>query len=250
MPGGLAVVPLAADNWKAQVRFGSHEGALFRKNGRLFALVPIPLATRPGEYEVTVRREGGEVSRLPIAVRPTTYRTQYLTVKNRRHVNPAPEDLRRIRAEAPRKKRAKAFVSSSLASVDFLWPATGVVSSPFGLRRYFNGQPRAPHRGIDIAAPEGSPVVAAADGRVVEAGNFFFSGNLVFIEHGGGLTTLYAHLKRMAVKPGDTVKKGEVIGYVGHTGRVTGPHLHFATLVRGVYVDPTLLLPPRQEAKP
>jgi murein DD-endopeptidase MepM/ murein hydrolase activator NlpD len=242
VPGGVVVLEAPAASLGDEVRFAGHRGLLFKEGKRRYALAPVPLSAEPGLYTLRIVHQGKTLLKRSVTIEKAAYAEQRLTIKNRRKVTPDPDDLRRIRAEAPRKRKAKAYRSTGWPDVSMVWPAEGPVSSTFGLRRFLNGKPRSPHRGIDIAAPAGAPVRAAADGVVVEAGNFFFSGNLVFIEHGQGLTTLYAHLKRFTVRPGERVRKGQVVGYVGSTGRVTGPHLHFSTLVNGVYVDPSIFL--------
>jgi murein DD-endopeptidase MepM/ murein hydrolase activator NlpD len=126
--------------------------------------------------------------------------------------------------------------------MDFIQPVNGVISGSYGKRRVFNGQPRRPHSGMDIAAPKGVPVVSPAHGTVIESGDFFFSGNLVYIHHGQGLISLYAHLDETRVSTGDRVSKGQVIGTVGATGRVTGPHLHWSVGLNGSWVDPALFI--------
>ncbi len=239
VPGGIIVLPLE-DN-VTSVTFLNKRAALFKEKGRIYAVLPVPLTVTPGVYEVLLADK-----KLKIEIEAKEYAVQRLQIKNRRKVEPAREDLVRITKERSRKQKAKSFRSPGFADLDFIWPTTGRISSPFGLKRVLNGRPKAPHRGIDIAAPEGREVFAAADGIVVDAGDFFFSGNLVFIEHHGGVVTTYAHLQKIVVKPKSIVRKGELIGFVGKTGRVTGEHLHFGVMIDSIYVDPLLFLPTRQ----
>jgi murein DD-endopeptidase MepM/ murein hydrolase activator NlpD len=124
----------------------------------------------------------------------------------------------------------------------FIWPVKGRISTPFGLRRYFNGKPRSPHKGIDIAVPKNTAIKSPANGLVVLTGNYFFIGNAVLINHGQGLITVYCHLNKILVKPRQKVKKGQVIGYVGQTGRATGPHLHWGVSLNDTPVNPELFL--------
>jgi len=125
----------------------------------------------------------------------------------------------------------------------FILPVKGTTSGQFGNQRIFNGVPKSPHTGEDIAAAEGTKVKAAADGKVLLAGgNYFYSGNMVIVDHGDGLQTIYAHLKEAKVKKGDEVKQGDVIGLVGHTGRATGAHLHWGASANNVRFRPRSLL--------
>jgi len=121
-------------------------------------------------------------------------------------------------------------------------PVPGDVSSAFGLRRVFNGQPRSQHKGLDLRAAEGAPVLAAADGTVALAEELYFSGNVVYLDHGLGLFSMYGHLSAIDVQLGQQVRKGQILGKAGSTGRVTGPHLHLGCYALGAAVDPTPLM--------
>ena len=241
VPGGIALVelPAAGDNIKAY--FQKKRLAIVYENNKPYALVGIPLSTRAGKQQLQLKTSKGS-QQLAFTVKPKTYKAQYLTIKNKRKVNPYEKDMARINKERKKKNRAKKHWSQRPVHADFITPVKGEISSIFGLRRFFNKQPRRPHSGLDIAAARGTPIHAVADGKVIEAGNFFFSGNMVYIDHGQGLISLYAHMNRIDVKVGDSIKQGQVIGLVGSTGRVTGPHLHLAVIANQTLVDPLLFL--------
>jgi murein DD-endopeptidase MepM/ murein hydrolase activator NlpD len=209
------------------------------------ALVGIPLDAAPGPHEARLRPANDAPERqLAFTVAPKKYAEQRLKVAEKRHVEPLQEDLERIARERVRIDAALGHYSTALTPQLALQPPVpGRRSSSFGLRRFFNDQPRNPHTGMDIAAPSGTPVRSPAPGRVLDTGDFFFNGNTVFVDHGLGVVTIYCHLNRIDVEPGDTVDTGTLLGQVGATGRVTGPHLHWGVAVNRALVDPALFLP-------
>jgi murein DD-endopeptidase MepM/ murein hydrolase activator NlpD len=170
------------------------------------------------------------------------YAEQRLTVA-RGKVDLSKKDIDRYERERAHLAEVAASLSDTVpASLRLRQPTPGTRSSSFGLRRIFNGQSRDPHSGMDIAAPVGSPVIAAAAGRVIDTGDYFFNGKTVWLDHGGGLLTMYCHLSAIDVKPGDALEGGDVLGAVGATGRVTGAHLHWSVSLNRVMVDPALFV--------
>jgi murein DD-endopeptidase MepM/ murein hydrolase activator NlpD len=243
VPGGIALLQLPDYKHGTKVYFDNKRVAVFPHEDSWVAMAGIGLSKKPGNYEFSIRRADGPSLKTSVTVEYKKYDEQHLTIKNKRKVNPNKQDSERIAAESQRKKKARKLYSESDPKVDFIWPVTGRISSIFGLRRFFNEQERRPHSGLDIAADEGTPIMAVADGTVVDTGDFFFSGNMIYLDHGQGIITLYAHLSKISVKPGDTVKQGDIIGNVGQTGRVTGPHLHFAVYANQTLIDPIFMLP-------
>jgi murein DD-endopeptidase MepM/ murein hydrolase activator NlpD len=246
--GGLIVVKLDSHESTSPVLINGKRVSVVQDGTARYALLGIPLDFKePTQtFEMTY---GEKRKKMMYEIAQKKYEEQHLTIANKRKVNPNADDMKRIESERSRKHKAKGAWSDTVGHAEYVWPVTGRISSVFGLRRFFNGQERRPHSGLDIAAKEGTPVVAMANGKVVEAGNFFFSGNVIFIEHGQGIVSLYAHLSRIDVKVGQMVKKGELIGAVGQTGRVTGPHLHLSVLVNRISVDPLLFLPDAEQKK-
>lgn len=244
VPGGIARVDLGASATPPRVFVGSRQALVMPVGDRWTALVGIALDAKPGEpLWVSAERADGTTERIGIDVAPAGYATQHLTVPPGK-VELSKEDLARHHRERAHLDRVLAtFSPQPPASLALRQPVHGRRSSSFGLRRYFNKQPRSPHNGMDIAAPTGTPVLAALEGRVLDTGDYFFAGKTVILDHGQGLHTLYAHLSAIEAATGSRVGAGEQIGRVGATGRVTGPHLHFTVYLNGAAVDPALFLP-------
>jgi murein DD-endopeptidase MepM/ murein hydrolase activator NlpD len=245
VPGGVVILPLGINGSASpQVLFEGIRTTVVRGNEQEWhAVIGLPLSLKKGGYKAYMKNGDQEIP-LEFSVLDKQYETQHLTIKNKRKVEPNKEDLDRIWKERKKKKTALNHWDDEKPELSFIKPVEGRTSSQFGLKRFFNGKPRNPHGGLDIAAPEGTPIRAPANGIVLIADDFFFSGNVVYLDHGEGVITYYAHMKEHKVKPGDQVKQGEVIGLVGMTGRVTGPHLHWGVYLNQTAVNPSLFLTP------
>jgi murein DD-endopeptidase MepM/ murein hydrolase activator NlpD len=206
------------------------------------AFVGLPITMKPGEASLEYR-VGGAIHKHTFSVNDKSYTEQHITLANKAMVNPPEETLARIRAESVRQRALYNSFSTPVAlSEGFALPLQGVTTSLFGHRRFFNGEPRSPHSGLDIAADTGTPIHAAGNGTVTLADELYFNGNTLFIDHGQGLITMYCHMSKLLAAQGDEVRQGQTIGLVGATGRVTGPHLHWSVSLNGARVDPTAFM--------
>lgn len=245
VPGGIALVKLGVDSQaEPKVMFGKKRIMVLKHEAQWFAVVGLPIDTKPGQTQIHVVFPLDKT--IDFTVKPKRYQRQYIKIKNKRKVNPHREDFKRINAELKTIDKTLSHWSDKTPfDKAFIAPLRGRISSMFGLRRYYNGKPRAPHTGLDIAAPRGSEIKAPASGIVLKTGDFFYTGNTVFLDHGKGLISIYAHLEKILVKPGQQIPQGKVIGLVGSTGRATGPHLHLGIVINQARIDPLLIVPRR-----
>jgi murein DD-endopeptidase MepM/ murein hydrolase activator NlpD len=244
VPGGVAIVSLPVQSDTPPKVYYHNKRVMVAPDGEgthsWVAITGIPLGAKVGKQKLAVKTEHGDKT-VAFNIKYKKYKSQYITIKNKRQVNPNKEDLKRIKKDTKEIHYALGLWSpSEQLPTKFVLPVKGYLTSPFGLRRFFNKQPRKPHSGIDIAAPAGTPIHAPMDGTVVSTNKYFFNGNTMFIDHGNGLVTMYCHMSKFNVKPGQAVKKGDIIGAVGKTGRVTGPHLHWGVSLNDTMVDPGL----------
>jgi hypothetical protein len=238
--GGLALV--RTDVPRAQGTFDGRRLQFFAVTGGSVALIGIDLDSRSGHYPIEIESGDGGRVQAALEVEPREFPEERLAVP-KTYTEPDAKTLRRIQRE--QRLLAGLWATSTAQrywSGSFARPTDGPAGSPFGLRRFFNGEPRSPHAGIDFRAPQGTPVRAANRGRIALAEALFFTGNTLVIDHGCGMFTLYVHLSKLAVRRGALVEKGQVIGNVGMTGRATGPHLHFAARIGEARIDPAALL--------
>lgn len=248
VPGGVAVLPLGPASQAPQARYQDLPLAVIRHQQGWAALLGIPLDTPPGPLNIHINGTGGKSRQITLQVLGKDYPVQRLSLKNQNQVTPDEETLARIQREKEVTDQLKRHFSAASPATDFALPANGRLSSRFGLRRIFNGEPRNPHGGLDLAVGSGTPIHAPAKATVLNTGDYFFNGNTVFLDHGQGLISAYMHLSRVDVKEGQQLRQGEAIGLSGATGRATGPHLHWAVFLNGTAVEPELFLPPAKPA--
>jgi murein DD-endopeptidase MepM/ murein hydrolase activator NlpD len=244
VPGGVARLALGPTPTRPKAFAGDIPVKVIGDAIAWTALVGIALSAKPGQASITVRQADGTERQLGYTIEPKSYREQRLKVAPG-HVDLSPQDLARFERERQHVQSiTESFSESTSEAFDLRMrvPVAGARSSSFGLRRVFNGQSRNPHSGMDIAAATGTPIHAPMAARVIDTGDYFFNGNTVWLDHGGGLLSMVCHLSAIGVRAGDRVDSGDVIGQVGATGRVTGPHLHWGVMLNRSMVDPALFL--------
>lgn len=246
VPGGVAVVALSHIESEAPAPHVTYQDqpvmVLQDSDASWIAVVGIDLKTSAGQHVIRVQDTQGERD-LSFSVTLKDYDVQRIRLRNQRHVTPDPDQLKRYEREYLEQIQAyRSFRPVIPSNVSLDKPVEGRLSSPFGLRRIFNGEERNPHSGLDFAVPQGTPVKAPADGIVTIVADYFFNGKTVFIDHGQGLVTMYCHLSEFDVRVGDEVRRGQVIARVGATGRATGPHLHWNVSLNNARVDPALFI--------
>ena len=240
VPGGVAVVQLGDGAKAPAVRYQDKPVLVVQEEGkRWIAIVGIPLKSQPGPHQVTTN-DGRTLS---FAVGNKHYREQHIKLKNTRQVNPLAEDMARINRELAEQTLAyQTFSPTQPSNLLFDKPVQGPLSSPFGLRRFFNGEERNPHSGLYFAVGAGTPIKAPAAGKVILIGNYFFNGNTVFVDHGQGLISMFCHMSKVDVKLGQSLPRGGIVGRVGATGRATGPHMHWNVSLNDARVDPAIFI--------
>lgn len=235
--GGVAVIPLAPQI--TQVFFADKPVLITQENQQKYAVLGIPLTSPVGTLKLTTNQ-----APIQIQIQSYPYAQQKLSVKNQDYVNPSQDQLDRYAREA--KEQNDIYNSFSAATWTvfprFIRPTSGKFSNSFGRKRFFNGEARAPHSGLDIPAPVGQKVIAPAAGKVVAIGDYFFNGKTILIDHGQGLISMFCHLNNYQVQVGQIVQQGDLIAQVGKTGRVTGAHLHWGMSLNNARVDPQLFL--------
>jgi murein DD-endopeptidase MepM/ murein hydrolase activator NlpD len=244
VPGGIAVVDFYTNYANPKAFYG--QVPVYTQhvdNTHWQALVGIPLLAKIGEKQLTIK--DFSTRKIPFKIGEYAYQEQHITLsgKNKKYINPNLAHMDRIKRERPILSKArKTFSEITIKDATFIRPTSGVTTSPFGFKRFYNGQARRPHTGLDYAGKTGTKVKSSAGGKVIISDEFFFNGNTVFVDHGQGLISVYIHLNKRLVTPGQIIKQGDTIGTIGQTGRSTGPHLHFGIYLNQTAINPNLLI--------
>ena len=225
--GGIFAIPVSKE-------YESKEYLLFEIDGRSYTVIGMPYVLE----EKIIKIDDKQIKVLPI-----NYGESRITIENDSLVNPSLSDQERAAKE---RKLLQSVLSKksnfNLNDLKFYRPVEGAVTSGFGKKRFINDLPRAPHLALDLDGFDGDPIVAPLDAEVALVDNFFYSGNIIVLDHGSNLFTSYSHMKKSHRVVGDFVKKGDLIGEIGSTGRVTGPHLHWVIYMNGNRINPELVL--------
>ncbi len=244
IPGGIAVVNFETNHHNPKAFYRTLPLYVQNiKDEHWQVLIGIPLMEKSGKKSITIKDFANRA--FVFEVKEHKYQEQHITLKgkNTKYVNPNPSHMTRIKKERYILARPKmVFSDKVLSDGAFSPPVEGFMTSPFGVRRFYNGQERRQHTGLDYAGDIGAIVKAPANSRVLLTGNYFFNGNTIFLDHGQGLISVYIHLDKILVKQNQLLNKGEVIGTIGKTGRATNPHLHWGIYLNRTAVNPNLLL--------
>jgi len=245
VPGGIALIPLRAVSSEAprpRAWLGEQRILVAADGRQWYAVVGLSLDLPAGSHELRVST-GDTTESVHFRVSPKHYPEQRIRLKDGSKVQLSPADEARAEREIATIQALKRhWRETDDTDPDFSLPAEGRLAGRFGLRRFFNGEARAPHAGLDLALARGTPIKASAQGRVLAADDYFFNGKTIFVDHGNGLITMYCHLDQTDVVVGDHVAKGQRLGLSGSTGRATGPHLHWSVVLNGAMVDPELFV--------
>ena len=238
VPGGVAVIELGTGAQAPKATYDGKPVLVIKEQDTWLAIVGIPLTVKPGPQSIiSGSRE------LSFTVGNKKYPEQRITLKNQRQVNPNPADIKRIDNElAIQIKAYRTFSPNTPSNLLLDKPVNGPLSSKFGVRRFFNGEERNPHAGLDFAVPAGTPIKTPAAGKVILIGNYFFNGNTVFVDHGQGFISMFCHMSKIDTKVGQQLARGDVVGKVGSTGRATGPHMHWNVSLNDARVDPAIFI--------
>ena len=247
-PGGVTKIDLQISDKKSDFDAYYKDKKIFKfyENGKWYGYVGINFDDAIGTSSITIKQKQKLIKTLPFDIKEYQYAQEHITLTKDKaqYVDISENDLKKYNQQKIKiEKSLNTYTKLKISNLEFSSPVkNGKVSQNFGKRRFFNNEPRSPHSGIDIKAPKKTPVYAINSGKVALVLKHYFSGNVIFINHGESLVSMYAHLNSVNVKIGQNVKKGEMIGRVGSTGRATGPHLHFSMYLNANPINPNYFI--------
>ncbi len=241
-PGDLIFLKMTSEEASLpEALFRGKEIKFYKLQGNEYgAFVPVDIDTEPGDYSISLKPEGIE-AKLNIRIKPYAFPTKKITLPEEK-VTLSPEDSLRVEREYLLQEEIWKYETEKSWGGGFISPTATAVSEKFGVTRIMNEKKRSVHLGIDLKGKSGTPIRAINSGKVVLREELFYGGNTLIIDHGMGLLSVYMHLSGFNVEKGAEVSKGDVVGYVGMTGRATGPHLHMSVKLHGVSINPEALM--------
>ena len=241
-PGSIYITELTKNEYDQDIFHGENRLLKWSKNGKFYLIYGVSYKSQIGLNELLLRdKNSNNLKTISFNILNKDFTIQKINV-NKKYTKPSLDNIERIKRDSMRLSQARNIWIDSNPDLDFILPVEGIVTGVFGTKRFYTGVEGNYHNGYDIAADIGTPIIAPSSGRIILTGNFFYNGKTIYLDHGRGLKSIMIHLDEILVQDNDFVKKGQIIGKVGSTGKSTGPHLHWSVLINNTYIDPELLV--------
>ena len=238
--GGIFISEITKYSHEAGFTFHNSKVLTYEKEGKFYLIFGIPYKSKIGKNTYLLKN-GNKDYPVKFTINDKEYATQRISVA-KKYTEPSEEIINRVIKEKKELMVARSKWIDMKVDLDFVLPVEGITTGVYGTRRFYNGKEGNYHNGLDIAAPIGTEIVAPSSGRVLLTGDYFYNGKFIYIDHGQNLKSIFIHLNKINVNVGDILKKGQIIGEVGSTGKSTGPHLHWSVTLNSVYVDPEIFI--------
>ena len=240
--GGIVFSQITKNDYDNDLYINNEKIIKWSDSNKYYLVYGIPYTTNYGYKELVVKNQSNNIIKnIHLDIVDKKYDIQRINV-NKKFIEPDMATIEKIKKDSKELNKARSIWIDNNPDLFFISPVEGTVTGRFGTRRYYNGKEGKYHNGYDIAAPIGTTIVSPSSGKVILIGDFFYNGKTIIIDHGRGLKSLMIHLDDILVKNDQRIKKGQIIGKVGSTGKSTGPHLHWSVLMNNAYIDPELLL--------
>ena len=241
-PGSIYIKELTRDEYQQDIYLNNDRLLRWNKNNKFFLVYGISYNSKLGENKFILKDKNYNVLKtININILKKDFNIQKINV-DKKYIQPSKDNIERIKKDSTKLLKARKIWLDINPDLDFVMPVKGITTGVFGTKRFYNGIEGNYHNGYDIAADIGTPIFAPSSGKIILTGDFFYNGKTIYLDHGRGLKSIMIHLDEILVQDNDFVKKGEIIGKVGTTGKSTGPHLHWSVLLNNIYIDPDLLI--------